>query len=204
MSSMQEDIQCASSDNATNVDRQDFEFHVATTYKSYCLGKDSGVEENIIESIKEGPFIWETVFSDLLLERTEGSVQKGPSHVLESLTTFQLKKGKSVVIARGTKYWFKTGKVVVQDVSGRYNLRIIKEGPFQRTMQTDYWIVAGYVGGHNSTECPKTKRLQRFRLLKGQDATNASQESGASTGMKTVVVSCKLEEQVTTFDDDVG
>ncbi|GJU41186.1 hypothetical protein Tco_1194143 [Tanacetum coccineum] len=54
MSSMQEDIQCAGSDTRPPMlDRTDFESW-QQRIRLYCLGKDNG--ENIMKSIKEGPF----------------------------------------------------------------------------------------------------------------------------------------------------
>ncbi|GJT65980.1 hypothetical protein Tco_1017460 [Tanacetum coccineum] len=76
MSSMQEDIQCAGSDTRPPMlDRTDFESY-ATSIRLYCLGKDNG--ENIMKSIKEGPFQMGTV-SDVIAGETEGAVQQGYS-----------------------------------------------------------------------------------------------------------------------------
>ncbi|GJV91955.1 retrovirus-related pol polyprotein from transposon TNT 1-94 [Tanacetum coccineum] len=59
----------------------------------------------------------------------------------------------------------------------------------------------------------KAKATSRFRLLQGQDATNASPGEWCSTGRRTIVVSCRRTdeeqslflagEQVTNVDDDV-
>ncbi|GKA46715.1 hypothetical protein Tco_0739598 [Tanacetum coccineum] len=51
----------------------------------YCLGKDNG--ENIMKSIKEGPFQMGTV-SDVIAGGTEGAVQQGPvrARVLNDLS----------------------------------------------------------------------------------------------------------------------
>ncbi|GJY85681.1 transcription initiation factor TFIID subunit 7 [Tanacetum coccineum] len=63
MSSMQEDIQCAGSDTRPPMlDRTDFESW-QQRIRLYCLGKDNG--ENIMKSIKEGPFHMGTV-SDVI------------------------------------------------------------------------------------------------------------------------------------------
>ncbi|GJS76214.1 putative ribonuclease H-like domain-containing protein [Tanacetum coccineum] len=63
MSSMQEDIQCAGSDTRPPMlDRTDFESW-QQRIRLYCLGKDNG--ENIMKSIKEGPFHMRTV-SDVI------------------------------------------------------------------------------------------------------------------------------------------
>ncbi|GKA23057.1 hypothetical protein Tco_0709019 [Tanacetum coccineum] len=59
MSSMQEDIQCAGSDTRPPMlDRTDFESW-QQRIRLYCLGKDNG--ENIMKSIKEGPFQMEQI-----------------------------------------------------------------------------------------------------------------------------------------------
>ncbi|GJT29861.1 retrovirus-related pol polyprotein from transposon TNT 1-94 [Tanacetum coccineum] len=76
MSSMQEDIQCAGSDTRPPMlDRTDFESW-QQRIRLYCLGKDNG--ENIMKSIKEGPFQMGTV-SDVITGGTEGAVQPGSS-----------------------------------------------------------------------------------------------------------------------------
>ncbi|GKC45602.1 hypothetical protein Tco_1063324 [Tanacetum coccineum] len=73
--SMQEDIQCAGSDTRPPMlDRTDFESW-QQRIRLYCLGKDNG--ENIMKSIKEGPFYMGTV-SDVITGGTEGAVQQGP------------------------------------------------------------------------------------------------------------------------------
>ncbi|GJT43215.1 hypothetical protein Tco_0951930, partial [Tanacetum coccineum] len=74
MSSMQEDIQCAGSDTRPPMlDRTDFESW-QQRIRLYCLGKDNG--ENIMKSIKEGPFHMGTV-SNVITGGTEGAVQQG-------------------------------------------------------------------------------------------------------------------------------
>ncbi|GJX87743.1 retrovirus-related pol polyprotein from transposon TNT 1-94 [Tanacetum coccineum] len=85
MSSMQEDIQCAGSDTRPPMlDRTDFESW-QQRIRLYCLGKDNG--ENIMKSIKEGPFQMGTV-SDVIAGETEGAVQQGPvrARVLSDLS----------------------------------------------------------------------------------------------------------------------
>ncbi|GJT26879.1 hypothetical protein Tco_0907154 [Tanacetum coccineum] len=85
MSSMQEDIQCAGSDTRPPMlDRTDFESW-QQRIRLYCLGKDNG--ENIMKSIKEGPFHMGTV-SDVITGGTEGAVQQGPvrARVLNDLS----------------------------------------------------------------------------------------------------------------------
>ncbi|GKB08293.1 hypothetical protein Tco_0836577, partial [Tanacetum coccineum] len=75
MSSMQEDIQCASSHTRPPMlDRTDFESW-QQRIRLCCLGKDNG--ENIMKSIKEGPFHIGTI-SDVIVGGTEGAVQQGP------------------------------------------------------------------------------------------------------------------------------
>ncbi|GJS81961.1 retrovirus-related pol polyprotein from transposon TNT 1-94 [Tanacetum coccineum] len=72
---MQEDIQCAGSDTRPPMlDRTNFESW-QQRIRLYCLGKDNG--ENIMKSIKEGPFQMGTV-SDVITGGTEGAVQQGP------------------------------------------------------------------------------------------------------------------------------
>ncbi|GKD73531.1 hypothetical protein Tco_1331813 [Tanacetum coccineum] len=68
MSSMQEDIQCAGSDTRPPMlDRTDFESW-QQRIRLYCLGKDNG--ENIMKSIKEGPFHMGTT-SDVIAAKKE-------------------------------------------------------------------------------------------------------------------------------------
>ncbi|GJS35401.1 hypothetical protein Tco_0533783 [Tanacetum coccineum] len=75
MSSMQEDIQCAGSDTRPPMlDRTDFESW-QQRIRLYCLGKDNG--ENIMKSIKEGPFHMGTV-SDDNGENIMKSIKEGP------------------------------------------------------------------------------------------------------------------------------
>ncbi|GJX28191.1 hypothetical protein Tco_0236270 [Tanacetum coccineum] len=72
MSSMSEDIQCASSDTRpVMLDRTNFE-SLQQRICLYCLGKDNG--ENIMKSINEGPFHMGTVL-DVIAGGTEGAVQ---------------------------------------------------------------------------------------------------------------------------------
>ncbi|GJW81468.1 hypothetical protein Tco_0145443 [Tanacetum coccineum] len=85
MSRMQEDIQYAGSDTRPPMlDRTDFESW-QQRIRLYCLGKDNG--ENIMKSIKEGPFQMGTV-SDVITGGTEGAVQQGPvrARVLNDLS----------------------------------------------------------------------------------------------------------------------
>ncbi|GJS58410.1 hypothetical protein Tco_0653194 [Tanacetum coccineum] len=85
MSRMQEDIQCAGSDTRPPMlDRIDFESW-QQRIRLYCLGKDNG--ENIMKSIKEGPFQMGTVL-DVVTGGTEGAVQQGPvrARVLNDLS----------------------------------------------------------------------------------------------------------------------
>ncbi|GJR13125.1 hypothetical protein Tco_0795777 [Tanacetum coccineum] len=66
------------------LDRTDFESW-QQRIRLYCLGKDNG--ENIMKSIKEGPFHMGTV-SDVITRGTEGAVQQGPvrARVLNDLS----------------------------------------------------------------------------------------------------------------------
>ncbi|GKG15614.1 hypothetical protein Tco_0357937, partial [Tanacetum coccineum] len=67
---MSEDIQCAGSDTRPPMlDRIDFESW-QQRIRLYCLGKDNG--ENIMKSIKEGPFQMGTV-SDVITGGTESA-----------------------------------------------------------------------------------------------------------------------------------
>ncbi|GJX77758.1 retrovirus-related pol polyprotein from transposon TNT 1-94 [Tanacetum coccineum] len=86
MSSMQEDIQCAGSDTRPPMlDRTDFESW-QQRIRLYCLGKDNG--ENIMKSIREGPFQMGTV-SDVITGGTEGAVQQGPGIPIGHLLSHQ-------------------------------------------------------------------------------------------------------------------
>ncbi|GJV02323.1 hypothetical protein Tco_1335892 [Tanacetum coccineum] len=98
MSSMQEDIQCAGSDTRPPMlDRTDFESW-QQRIRLYCLGKDNG--ENIMKSIKEGPFQMGTV-SDVITGGTEGEVQQGPvrARVLNDLSAEEKERYKADIRA---------------------------------------------------------------------------------------------------------
>ncbi|GJY14209.1 hypothetical protein Tco_0383518, partial [Tanacetum coccineum] len=98
MSSMQEDIQCAGSDTRPPMlDRTDFESW-QQRIRLYCLGKDNG--ENIMKSIKEGPFQMGTV-SDVIAGETEGAVQQGPvrARVLSDLSAEEKERYKDDIRA---------------------------------------------------------------------------------------------------------
>ncbi|GJS75121.1 retrovirus-related pol polyprotein from transposon TNT 1-94 [Tanacetum coccineum] len=98
MSSMQEDIQCAGSDTRPPMlDRTDFESW-QQRIRLYCLGKDNG--ENIMKSIKEGPFHMGTV-SDVIAGGTEGAVQHGPvrARVLNDLSAEEKDRYKADIRA---------------------------------------------------------------------------------------------------------
>ncbi|GKD43336.1 hypothetical protein Tco_1267981 [Tanacetum coccineum] len=72
---MQEASQCAGSDTRPPMlDRTDFESW-QQRIRLYCLGKDNG--ENIMKSIKEGPFQMGTV-SDVITGGTGGCSSQGP------------------------------------------------------------------------------------------------------------------------------
>ncbi|GJY48464.1 hypothetical protein Tco_0438420 [Tanacetum coccineum] len=93
MSSMQKDIQCAGSDTRPlMLDRTCFESWQQRIHV-YCLGKDNG--ENIMKSIKEGPFYMGT-FSDVIAGGTEGAVQQGPvrARVLNDLSAEEKERYK--------------------------------------------------------------------------------------------------------------
>ncbi|GJS81730.1 hypothetical protein Tco_0748271 [Tanacetum coccineum] len=98
MSRMQEDIQCAGSDTRPPMlDRTDFESW-QQRIRLYCLGKDNG--ENIMKSIKEGPFQMGTV-SDVITGGTEGAVQQGPvrARVLNDLSAEEKERYKADIRA---------------------------------------------------------------------------------------------------------
>ncbi|GJT91772.1 hypothetical protein Tco_1080617 [Tanacetum coccineum] len=95
---MQEDIQCVRSDTAPPMlDRTDFESW-QQRIRLYCLGKDNG--ENIMKSIKEGPFQMGTV-SDVITGGTEGAVQQGPvrARVLNDLSAEEKERYKADIRA---------------------------------------------------------------------------------------------------------
>ncbi|GJX04712.1 putative ribonuclease H-like domain-containing protein [Tanacetum coccineum] len=98
MSSMSEDIQCASSDTRPPMlDKTDFESW-QQRIRLYCLGKDN--EENIIKSINEGPFHMGTVL-DVIAARTEGAIQQGPvrARVLNDLSAEEKERYKADIRA---------------------------------------------------------------------------------------------------------
>ncbi|GJS60800.1 retrovirus-related pol polyprotein from transposon TNT 1-94 [Tanacetum coccineum] len=174
MSSMQEDIQCAGSDTRPPMlDRTDFESW-QQRIRLYCLGKDN--EENIMKSIKEGPFQMGTGIpkehlltsqSTILTQRHLGKREDESGRFLsnkggqesqlydELLNTFVKSKEKPFKILRRES--------LVQDVreDTLRNSRK-KQDHFQRNNARRNGIAGN-----------------RFRLLPGQDATNASPESGA-------------------------
>ncbi|GJX53302.1 hypothetical protein Tco_0281671 [Tanacetum coccineum] len=92
MSSMSEDIQCASSDTRPPMlDRTDFESW-QQRIRLYCLGKDNG--ENIMKSINEGPFHMGTV-SDVIAAGTEDAFQQGPTNEVQQYPTQSSKSPQS-------------------------------------------------------------------------------------------------------------
>ncbi|GKB99852.1 hypothetical protein Tco_0985989 [Tanacetum coccineum] len=98
LNSMQEDIQCAGSDTRPPMlDRTDFESW-QQRIRLYCLGKDNG--ENIMKSIKEGPFQMGTV-SDVIAGGTEGAFQQGPvrARVLNDLSVKEKERYKADIRA---------------------------------------------------------------------------------------------------------
>ncbi|GJW25202.1 hypothetical protein Tco_0039013 [Tanacetum coccineum] len=81
MSSMQEDIQCAGSDTRPPMlDRTDFESW-QQRIRLYCLGKDNG--ENIMKSIKEGPFHMGTVLKEDDFEGSELTKDDRSTHLYD-------------------------------------------------------------------------------------------------------------------------
>ncbi|GJW88689.1 hypothetical protein Tco_0164029, partial [Tanacetum coccineum] len=120
----------------------------------YCLGKDNG--ENIMKSIKEGPFHMGTV-SDVIAGGTEGAVQQGlvRARVLNDLSAEEKERtsgkreddsGRSSSNARNQSYRSRRGKLCVQ-VFVKY-MRLIKEDPFQRNNARGNGV-AGNVGAQN-------------------------------------------------------
>ncbi|GJS10002.1 hypothetical protein Tco_0366798 [Tanacetum coccineum] len=79
------------------LDRTDFESW-QQRIRLYCLGKDNG--ENIMKSIKEGPFHMGTV-SDVIAGGTEGAVQQGPvrARVLNDLSAEEKERYKADIRA---------------------------------------------------------------------------------------------------------
>ncbi|GKF68880.1 hypothetical protein Tco_0198559 [Tanacetum coccineum] len=79
------------------LDRTDFESW-QQRIRLYCLGKDNG--ENIMKSIKEGPFQMGTVL-DVITGGTEGAVQQGPVHtrVLNDLSAEEKERYKADIRA---------------------------------------------------------------------------------------------------------
>ncbi|GJT65979.1 hypothetical protein Tco_1017459 [Tanacetum coccineum] len=79
------------------LDRTDFESW-QQRIRLYCLGKDNG--ENIMKSIKEGPFQMGTV-SDVIAGETEGAVQQGPvrARVLSDLSAEEKERYKADIRA---------------------------------------------------------------------------------------------------------
>ncbi|GJT61705.1 hypothetical protein Tco_1005238 [Tanacetum coccineum] len=79
------------------LDRTDFESW-QQRIRLYCLGKDNG--ENIMKSIKEGPFQMGTV-SDVITGGTEGEVQQGPvrARVLKDLSAEEKERYKADIRA---------------------------------------------------------------------------------------------------------
>ncbi|GJY88107.1 retrovirus-related pol polyprotein from transposon TNT 1-94 [Tanacetum coccineum] len=79
------------------LDRTDFESW-QQRIRLYCLGKDNG--ENIMKSIKEGPFQMGTV-SDVIAGGTEGAVQQGPvrARVLNDLSAEEKERYKADICA---------------------------------------------------------------------------------------------------------
>ncbi|GJV96157.1 hypothetical protein Tco_1547734 [Tanacetum coccineum] len=86
----------ASLENSSDIKEQTLIF--ATTLSSVLLGRDNG--ENIMKSIKEGPFQMGTV-SDVITGGTEGAVQQGPvrARVLNDLSAEEKERYKADIRA---------------------------------------------------------------------------------------------------------
>ncbi|GJV91224.1 hypothetical protein Tco_1539037 [Tanacetum coccineum] len=238
MSSMQEDIQCAGSDTRPPMlDRTDFESW-QQRIRLYCLGKDNG--ENIMKSIKEGPFQMGTV-SDVITGGTEGEVQQGPvrARVLKDLSAEEKERYKADIRATNIllqgipkdiyslinhytdakDIWENDRESCGFKCSDGKNNRIIKGRPFQRNNVQEEMVVAWMYGatetdrraiieswssethqvlqttkvlGHIAIECiPRPNDFKIQTTSQAQDATNASQESGAVLGEEQPLFLCR-------------
>ncbi|GJT54864.1 hypothetical protein Tco_0989918 [Tanacetum coccineum] len=222
MSSMQEDIQCAGSDTRPPMlDRTDFESW-QQRIRLYCLGKDNG--ENIMKSIKEGPFQMGTGLRCYYWRNRRVTFNKvyQRDFSIEDLNWKSLSNTLALLLNRTITSYLKLtinlehryaitkainqdGKVVVQDVCWKKQAnnqgRTLNPGNHFRKQCMRKWI-AGNVGSQEQRSMinPATSRL---RILQGQDATDASpRRCGALLGMKNIrCFHCR--EPVTTFDDNV-
>ncbi|GJT17091.1 hypothetical protein Tco_0875797 [Tanacetum coccineum] len=173
MSRMQEDIQYAGSDTRPPMlDRTDFESW-QQRIRLYCLGKDNG--ENIMKSIKEGPFQMGTV-SDVITGGTEGAVQQGPvrARVLNDLSAEEKERYKADI--RATNILLQG---IPKDIYSLIN---------HYTDAKDIWenvkmILEGSELTKDDRESQLYDEYEHFRQIKGEGIQGYYEQSyGASTG----------------------
>ncbi|GJS54629.1 hypothetical protein Tco_0627991 [Tanacetum coccineum] len=217
MSNILEDIQCAGSDTRPSMlDRTDFESW-KQRIRLYCLGKDNG--ENIMKSIREGPFQMGTV-SDVITGGTEGEVQQGPvrARVLKDLSAEEKERYKADIRATNILLQgipkdiyslinhYTDAKDIWENLNSKFReqhvaewSRFITEVKLNRGGNGSE--VAGNVGAHRHRECPRPKRLQDSDYFKDKMLLMQAQESGAVLDEEQSLF--LAGEQVTNVDDDV-
>ncbi|GJY45263.1 hypothetical protein Tco_0434326 [Tanacetum coccineum] len=186
MSSISEDIQCASSDTRPlMLDRTDFESWQQRIHL-YCLGKDN--RENMMKSINKGPFHMGTV-SDVIVGGTEGAVQQGPvrARVLNDL----LAEEKESLIT----FWD--------------NVKMILEGGLK---ESNFDQLYAYLKQHEVHANENRMMMERFiqptddPLALVSNASNQkyptqSSESPQSSNQPSIVDNCQMDTGSTSTDN---
>ncbi|GKA91767.1 hypothetical protein Tco_0813692, partial [Tanacetum coccineum] len=177
----------------------------------YCLGKDNG--ENIMKSIKEGPFQMGTV-SDVIAGGTEGAVQQGPNFdnerekhsrarleiqgyelALESLESRILRHEKNE-LAWGEKYEFQNYELKCRELKiNNLNIeleKVVKERQQQQQQHTQsrrsgVWGRASGMSTCPLSHCPGV--LVRAYGMSTCPLSHCSSVPGRAPGMSTCPLS---------------
>ncbi|GKD61088.1 hypothetical protein Tco_1298597, partial [Tanacetum coccineum] len=178
------------------LDRTDFESW-QQRIRLYCLGKDNG--ENIMKSIKEGPFQMGTV-SDVITGGTEGAVQQGPvrARVLKDLSAEEKESSstENLIESLSNSLALLTQSYKSHLPQTNNQLRTSSNARNNAVVQDGKVVVQDSLGMLERTE-------QRDALSSGQakNPSSATTESGAVLDEEQSLF--LAGEQVTNVDDNV-